>query len=516
MKLQNKFNKRRLKYGGVATALTVLVIAAIVMVNIVATMLFDRFPITLDLTSGGIYTVSDETVEYIKGVDTPVQITVLSTEEDYRTISDYTAQCVELLKNYTRHNSGISVQYINMMQSPEFVADYTQRLEDGDIIVEPAGGDHSRVKIVSLTDLITVPDEYAGMLSQSKNYGAKRVHQSFVAGARSRQVKISSNTEQALTSAIMAVTDENPIIVAVLSYPGASESDISGLTDMLDKSGYVLQYIDIQAETISDDVDLAIIPAPKLDYSTAEILKLEDWLSGGGMLEKDLIYVASVDQPETPNLDGLLYKYGVTVERKIIHETSTRRYSNVETYTYQDIITDNYLKDVTNLKLPLFVPDARAISLRFENVDATYSCEAVVASSDTAVLKPMNASASWTAENAAERGSFNTVAVAKQKKINQDTHISTYTHVIVFGSDLMLQNRLTSVSSFNNGSFIISMINEITGKSAGVTVKSTDVNTGTFDITEAQTRTLTLVFVLIIPVAVLAAGTFVWIRRRHR
>lgn len=516
MKLQNKLNKRRLKYGGVATALTVLVIAAIVMVNIVATMLFDRFPITLDLTSGGIYTVSDETVEYIKGVKTPVQITVLSTEEDYRAISDYTAQCVELLKNYTRHNSDISVQYINMMTNPDFVADYTQRLEEGDIIVEPAGGDHSRVKIVSLADLITVPDEYASMLSQSKTYGAKRVHQYFVAGAKSRQVKISSNTEQALTSAIMAVTDENPIIVAVLSYPGASESDISGLTDMLDKSGYVLQYIDIQAEEISDDVDLAIIPAPKLDYSNAEIQKLEDWLSGGGMLEKDLIYVASVDQPETPNLDGLLYKYGVTVERKIIHETSTRRYSNVETYTYQDIITQNYLRDVTNMQLPLFVPDARAISLRFDNVDSTYSCEAVVASSDTAVLKPMNASASWTVENAAERGSFNTVAVAKQKKINQDTHISTYTHVIVFGSDLMLQNRLTSVSSFNNGSFIISMLNEITGKSAGVTVKSTDVNTGSFDITEAQTRTLTLVFVLIIPVAVLAAGTFVWIRRRHR
>ena len=50
------FNKRRLKFGSFATALTVFVIAAVVLLNIVATMLFARFPI--DLTSGGIYTSS--------------------------------------------------------------------------------------------------------------------------------------------------------------------------------------------------------------------------------------------------------------------------------------------------------------------------------------------------------------------------------------------------------------------------------------------------------------------------
>lgn len=519
MKISNKINKRRLKYGGFATALTVFVIAAVVMVNVVATMLFNRFPITLDLTSNSIYTVTDETAEYISGVDVPVRITVLSTEDEYRAISSYTAQCVELLKNYTRHNSGISVQYINMMTNPDFVADYPQTLEQGDIIVEPAGGDHSRVKIVSLTDLLTIPEDYQYMLRYAQTYGSQYVHKSFVAGEQSRQIKISSNTEQALTSAIMAVTDKNPVIAAVLSYPGANESSVAGLTDMLDRNGYVLQYIDIQAEDIGDDVDLAVIPAPKLDYSVSEIQKLENWLSGGGMLEKDLIYVASANQPETPNLDGLLYKYGITVERKIVHETSTRRYSNFDTYTYQDIVTENYLKDVTNLRLPVVVPDSRALTLRFENVDATYSCEAVVSSSDTAVLKDMNDDASndsWTAENAAERGSFNTVAVAKQKKINQDTHISTYTHVIVFGSDLMLDPILTTASSFNNGDFVISMVNEITGKSEGITIKSKDVNTGKFDITEAQRRTLTLVFALIIPVAVLAAGTFVWLRRRHR
>lgn len=513
-------NKRRLKYGSFATALTVFVIAAIVLVNVVATLLFDRFPITLDLTSGGIYTVSEESAEYISRIDSPVAITVLSTEEDYRVISDYTAQTVELLKNYTQQNRNISVKYIDLLSSPDFVASYSQSLASGDIIVELDNGEHSRVKIVTLADIINVPDDYATYLAQMKTaYGAEYAHRYFTAAADARQVTLKSNAEQAITSAIMTVTDSNPITVSVLSYPGANESDVSGLTDLMDANGYVITSTDIQSDELDDDIDLIIIPAPKIDYSTAEITKIENWLQGGGRLEKDMIYVASVEQGRTPNLDALLYKYGVTVEYQVVHETASQRYSGYDTYTYQDIVTENedYLTDVTNLSRPVVVPDARALSLRFENVDSTYSCEPLIASASSAVLKDMfDDSEDWTPADSEQRGSFTTVAIGRQKKINQDTHISTFTNVITFGSDLMLNSLLTTRSSFNNGDFIISMLNEVTGKSEGITIKPKVVNSGMFDITEAQNRTLTLVFAVIIPVAVLAVGTFVWIRRRHK
>ena len=122
----------------------------------------------------------------------------------------------------------------------------------------------------------------------------------------------------------------------------------------------------------------------------------------------------------------------------------------------------------------------------------------------------------WSAETAEERGSFNTVVIGKQKKINQDTHISTFTNVIAFGSDLMLNSVLTRNAAFNNGSFIISMLNDITGKTEGIVITPKIVSSGTFDITESQTRTLTLVFDAVIPAAVLIVGTVVWIRRRHK
>lgn len=175
-----KMNKRRLKYGSFATALTVFVIAAIVLMNIVATMLFDRFPITLDLTSGSIYTISEETAGYIESLEVPVSITVMATEEEYRSISEFTAQTVELLKNYSQHNGGISVSYVDRLSNPDFVAAYNVELNNGDIVVEPDDGKHERVKIVSLTDIIVVPDDYSATLAQmSQVYGALRTHQMF-------------------------------------------------------------------------------------------------------------------------------------------------------------------------------------------------------------------------------------------------------------------------------------------------------------------------------------------------
>ena len=516
MKFSENFNKRRLKYGSLATALTVFVVAAIVLVNIVATMLFDRFPITLDLTSGSIYSASQETIDYISKIESPVRITVLATEEEFRSISAYTAQCTELMKNYTQYNSGITLRFVDMLSNPDFVANYSESLQRGDIIVELDNGEHDRVKVISLLDIVVVYEGYEHFQTPAAvaYYGSSaNVHSVMVA---MNYVK-SSNAEQALTSAIMAVTDANPIHVAVLYYPGANESNISGLTDLLNVNGYMLENLQITTDELTDDIDLIIIPAPKIDYSTAEIQKIENWLAGGGMLEKDMIYVASSEQQETPNLDGLLYKYGLTIEYKIIHETSTAFYSGKDTYTFQNIATENYLQDMTTLKRAMVVADARPITTRFENVDSTYSCEPLIASASSAVLKDMfDPDEDWTADKATERGSFNTAVIGKQKKINQDTHIPTYTYVIAFGSDLILDPMLTKSSSYNNGDFAISLINAITGKTEGITIKPKVISNDSFNITEAQNRTLTLTFVVIIPVAVLALGTFIWLRRRHK
>ncbi|MCC8195750.1 MAG: GldG family protein [Ruminococcus sp.] len=507
-------NKRKLMHGSFATAMTVLFVAAVVLVNIVMTMLFDRFPITIDLTSDSIYSVSDETVDYIEGIDVAVQVTVMCTEDEYRSISDYTVQCSELLDKYTQYNPLIVVSYKDLNSNPDFVANYSQSLETGDIIIELGDGDHTRVKIVSLCDIIEVSEDYESYLSPyASSYGALYTHEMFDAYG----LITGSCAEQAITSAIMTVTDANPVTVATLTFPGANESDVSGLTDLLDKNGYILTEINIQTEDIPEDVDLVIIPAPKIDYTTDEISKIETWLYNNGELEKDLIYVASVEQAETPNLDALLYKYGLTVEYKVIYETSTSYYANYQNYTFQTIVSEDYSDDIANPYLSLYVPNSRAVSTRFDDGDGYYTCQILVQTSENAVLKDMyDTSDDWSTDDATERGSFYSVAMGTYKVLNQDTHISGYTHVIAVGSDQMLLSTLMSSSQFNNGDFFISLINEITEKTEGITITSKTISSSGVVVSESVQNGLNVAFAGVIPVITIVIGIVVWMRRRHR
>ncbi len=509
-----KINKRKLKHGSLATALTVLFIAAVVLVNIVVTMLFDRFPITLDLTQNSIYSISEETQSYIEGITSPIDITVMSTEDEYRSVSEYAVQCAELLKKYAQYNSNISVSYKDLLSNPDFVANYAHDLSAGDIIIELANGEHNRVKVVSLVDIINVVEDYQAYLTAyDQQYGSSYAHSMFYSAGYIK----SSNAEQAITSAIMAVTDANPITVAVLTYTGANDSNVSGLTNLLDKNGYVITEVDIRKDDIPEDVDMIVIPAPKVDYSTAETAKIEDWLTNGGELERDMIYVASVEQPETPNLDALLEKYGITVEQKAIHETNDRYYSTYTNYTFQLIATENYLDDIANKALPLMVPDARAITTRYGLTDGYYTNEALVTSTQSAVLKDMYVEDDgWTIENATGKGQYNSLVIATYKALNQETHISKFTNVLVVGSDLMLDPTLMTAAQYNNGDMMLSVINEMTGKTEGITIISKVVSGNSFEITQQDINTLTITFAVVIPVAVLATGIVVWIRRRHR
>lgn len=519
-KERKPINKRHLKYGSYATGFTVLFIAAVVLVNIVTTMLFERFPISLDLTGDSIYSISQETKDYISSLTVPVDITVMATESNFKGISDYTVQCAEMLSSYSQYNPLITVRYKDLLSSPDFVGQYAQQnIATGDIIIEPADGDHTRVKIVTLADIINVPDDYSSYLAQYKlAYGGLRTHQVF----NSQDLIVSSNAEQALTSAIMAVTDANPITVATLTFPGANESDASGLTDLLDKNGYAITTLNIQTQQIPDDVDIIIISAPKVDYSEAETEKIANWLTNGGELERDLIYIASPEQGETPNLDALLYRYGITVEPKLIYETDSNHHTGYPNQTFQLLASENYRADIANPGLSIVVLNARAITTRFGLNDGYNTCEALISSYNTAALINMHEKITDLADlnkklgEAAERGTFNSVVLGKYKALNQETHISRYTNVIAIGSNRMIDTSIISDQRFNNGSFFISLINELSGKTAGVTIVPKKVKAKGVIVADNVKNSLNLTFAFIIPIAVLVIGTFIWIRRRHR
>ena len=223
-----KFNAKKLKHGTMATVFTCVFVALLVLVNVVTTMLFDRYPITIDLTTNKIYSVSNDTEDYVKKVNVDVQVTIFADENTYTNYSSYNKQAVELLKNYCKLNHHITYRFVDIDSHPEIVKEYTDTISQFDMIFETKtkvdGKEISRTRKLGMLDLLTFTDEFEQKLSQS-GYSIDTLAQqaggdlSFLSYYGSYVE--SSNAEQAFTSALMTVTDPNPVYVTVLT--GRSE-----------------------------------------------------------------------------------------------------------------------------------------------------------------------------------------------------------------------------------------------------------------------------------------------------
>ena len=71
-KKKKSFNKKKLKYGSVATVITVVFIAVIVFINLIAGILTERKGLKLDLTPEKYYDISQQTIDYVSSIDKDV------------------------------------------------------------------------------------------------------------------------------------------------------------------------------------------------------------------------------------------------------------------------------------------------------------------------------------------------------------------------------------------------------------------------------------------------------------
>ena len=73
-------NNRKLRLGATATAFTAVVAAAVVILNIVVGIVYDRFPLSLDLTAERAFTMSDTSREVAKNIKNDLEILVFLEE----------------------------------------------------------------------------------------------------------------------------------------------------------------------------------------------------------------------------------------------------------------------------------------------------------------------------------------------------------------------------------------------------------------------------------------------------
>lgn len=501
-------NTKKLKYGTLATVFTVIVVAIVVAINLIAQDVTERFDLTMDLTDNDIYTVSQDTIDYLKDLDQKVEITVLADESAFENNAIYFKQASEVIKKYALYSDNISVSFIDMNKNPNIVSKYNDiykgDLAEGDIVIFREGTsdeDSDRIKVLSLNNLFT---------TSTDNYGNTTVTQ--------------SNAEQELTSAVMYVTDANPKKAVLVStdMPTSVYASAQSLLKMLNSNGYDLEEVDLLTNDLDvESTDLLLILSPLNDFNNAVIDKISDYLYNDGKLGKNVLYMANYDQNKTDNIDAFLEEWGLSVGDSYIAETNTSASQNVTVYglgytirsSIGVIANDDYADLVSDTTLPIAVPLPRPIETLWET-NGDRETSVILTTSNTSALVPRDASDDFDISTAVT-GMQNVMAMGS-KYIFDDNNQKVTSNVMVMGSAFMSDIYITSDTSYNNGEFILNSVNKMTGKSSGITIVPKSLSISTISIDDTQVTAIRTVVMFVIPLVIVAIGVVVYVRRRNK
>ena len=493
-KEKGKFKKfmksRKAKHGTVAMAITALVIVMVIVLNIIIGLLVNRFPdLEFDLTSNSSFALQDDTIDYVSHLDSDVTVYILMEKDTFESQGTYFVQAQKMLnKMVSKSNGKMKVKYVDLTSNPSFTSDYPnvdwQSSSANNIVLVESG---KQYKVLTLADCFEYDE-------QTYNYNGSY---SFTG----------TKIEQAVITAILNVTTDDKVVVDMIK--GNNEQDYSSLKSLLENNAYQVNEVSLATGDFDKDAKVAIMYAPSVDLDEKIVEKLSTWLSNDGKYGRSLIYVPTADMGEMPNLDDFLKEWGMSIDRGYVFETDESTLVSASSpYAFTVSYGDYYKDNLKNSKIPVVVSESHAVNITDEN-----TAHALLKTTDKAGVLPIDADKSWDYKDAITGNGEN--VAAEGVMTNEDKKSS---RVVVFGSYIMFSDTIMKYNSFNNSAYFMNVINTIADKEdVGITIESKSIDNTELGITDVATQnTMLVVFVIVIPIAILVAGFVFWLRRRNR
>lgn len=493
-KEKGKFKKfmksRKAKHGTVAMAITALVIVMVIVLNIIIGLLVNRFPdLELDLTSNNSFALQDDTIDYVSHLNNDVTVYILMEKDKFESQGTYFVQAQKMLNKMASKSDGkMKIKYVDLTSNPSFTSNYPnvdwQSSSANNIVLVESG---KQYKVLTLTDCFEYDEQTYNYYGTYSFTGTK--------------------IEQAVVTAILNVTTDDKVVVDMIK--GNNEQDYSSLKSLLENNAYQVNEVSLATGDFDKDAKVAIMYAPSVDLDEKIVEKLSTWLSNDGKYGRSLIYVPTADMGEMPNLDDFLKEWGMSIDRGYVFETDETALVNASSpYAFTVSYGDYYKDNLKNSKIPVVVSESHAVNITDEN-----TAHALLKTTNKAGVLPIDADKSWDYKDAITGNGEN--VAAEGVMTNEDKKSSK---VVVFGSYVMFSDTIMQYNSFNNSAYFMNVINTIADKEdVGITIESKSIDNTELGITDVATQnTMLIVFVIVIPIAILVAGFVFWLRRRNR
>ncbi|MDO4730932.1 MAG: Gldg family protein, partial [Clostridia bacterium] len=315
-----------------------------------------------------------------------------------------------------------------------------------------------------------------------------------------------SKAEQAITSAILNLTSEEKIKVEFIL--GYEEEDYTALKSLLEQNNYEVVETKILTSQLSEDAKISIIYGPLYDYDEQGINKLKEHMEKGKSIGRNIVYIASPDAGETPNLNNFLKDWGMSVGSGNVFETDVNNlFSNSVYYTICGYSQNEYTENLKNTSIPVAVPIAKPITMI---EDAEVASNELLYFSETAGIIPMGAGNDWQPSESDICGPITASCISTKTEADVKSSVCVVSSTLAFDSGLLLR------SSLNNSSYFINLFNSISENENNVIIESKSVEYDMLKINTTQALTIGVILAIIVPIALIVAGIFIWIRRKGR
>lgn len=457
--------RRSARKGVFSAGLVVLAVAAVIIFNLLAAQI-PASKAQLDLTESKIYNITDTSVAYLQGMEEDVEIHVLANKE----LVD--SRIVRFLEKYVSLSDHLTLEYVDPMVFPSALSAYGA--DAYTIVVSCAAT--GRQETVNLGEIIGY-DEMAYYMYQ-------------------QQVETDFDAEGLMTSAIDGVLSS----AGRVAYETSGHDETALPADMRELLGKVHLTVNsvnlLTGGGIPADCDLLVMNLPTRDLADDELAMIEEYLAQGGQV----IYCMAAQLEPLPNFEKLCLDYGLSAVPGIVADT--QRYYQNNPYLFFPIL-DASVDAVGSLSgdATLLFYGSRGMTLA-DPVRESISVTPFLTTSDGGV-------AVVDEENQVE-GVFVVGAVATEAV--DDGITARFT---VYGSDSLCSASLVSqFTNVDNHSLFVSSaiagfedVNPIDIPPVSLAEETNTVTTGGI---------WALLFILVIPAALLVAGLIRWARRRKQ
>lgn len=467
--MSSKINNRKFKGGAYTTVLSLLVIVMILVVNLIVSGVFH----SKDLTATGQYSLHQETVDFLKKYDTPVDMYYICE------VGQEMKMLQSVAENFAANGNDFTLTYKDPSVYPGFALQYSEK----------AVGDQINNNSIVLVNHNN-PDLYA--------YVDRDDMITYEISQEDFKTKLISGycAEAALARALVKVSNAPETVVYVATGHGEELIENGAvnaeLVNLLSLNSYSVKTIDLKTASVPEDCGALLLLGMKNDLTQAESDKIKDYISNGGRVAWFLRIVGS----ERPVQKALLNYYGLTADERLLCESDANYYAN-ENPSY--VLAR---KDGKTSLWPLGVGVSRIAgardSITFEPQYLTKKAYLAKDSNNTAYDKSL------------ESGTYAlSIKVSETFRGNEGV-------MYVFNTSFLLdKNLIVKNSSYSNSEVFIQALGDLCNKDSALSIADTAAREEALVMTTQQKRVLLTVLVGVIPGIILLLGIAVFIMRRR-